>query len=77
VFVTENTLKGTTRSHQEYVSPLLMLTGEEYARITFEDLHERLCTALRGNCAPVVAEVFRPDGTKLLIRDRGGNDETG
>lgn len=31
VFVTEYTLKGTPLSGQEYVSPLLVLTGEEYA----------------------------------------------
>src|SRR5213593_3389199 len=62
VFVTEYSTKGTQCSAQEYASPLLMLTGEEYARITFEELHQRLCDALRGNRSPVVAEVLLPDG---------------
>jgi hypothetical protein len=74
VFVTEHTFKGTARNGQEYVSPLLVLTGEEYSRATFEELHERICVALCGNRAPVVAEVFLPDGSKKLIRDRGGDD---
>ena len=51
-------------------SPLLVLTGEEYARLTFEQLHDRLCDALRGNRAPVVAEVLLPDGTHQIIRGR-------
>ena len=37
VFVTEYTIKGTERSGQEYACPLLVLTGDEYSRITFED----------------------------------------
>src|SRR5437870_4983235 len=41
VFVTEFRMKGTARSPQEYVSPLLVLTGKEYAQITFDDLHDR------------------------------------
>jgi hypothetical protein len=47
VFVTEYSVKGTERHPQEYCSPLLVLTGEEYSRITFEELHRRLCDALR------------------------------
>lgn len=42
-----------------------------------EDLHEQICAALRGNRAPVVAEIVRPDGTKALIRDRGTDDGAG
>jgi hypothetical protein len=71
VFVTEYSIKGT-RSPQEYDSPLLVLTGEEYSRITFEELHRRLCDALRGNRSPVVAEVFLPGGTHKVIRERKG-----
>ncbi len=63
IFVTEYTIKGTDRSGQEYASPLLVLTGEEYARITFEALHRRICDTLRGNRSPVVAEVLLQDGT--------------
>ena len=70
VFVTEYTLKGTERCGQEYVSPLLVLTGEEYARATFEELHRRICDVLRGNRSPVIAEAFLPDGTHKIIRGR-------
>ena len=68
--VTEHSLKGTERSGQEYVSPLLLLTGEEYARMTFDELHQRICDALRGNRSPVAAEVFLPDGTHRIIRGK-------
>jgi len=52
VFVTEQTVKGTNRSPQEYADPLLVISGEEYARITFADLHKRLCEALRVKASP-------------------------
>jgi hypothetical protein len=68
VFITEFTQKGTTRSSQEYQSPLLVLSGEEYSKCTFAELYEKICAVLRGNRAPVVAEVFRPDGTSSVIR---------
>ena len=70
VFITEYSLKGTPRCGQEYASPLLVLTGEEYARITFAELHQRVCDALRGNRSPVVAEILLPDGTHKIIRGR-------
>jgi hypothetical protein len=68
VFVTEFTEKGTERSGQEYQSPLLVLTGEEYDKITFADLYKRICSALRGKRARVVAQIFRPDGSIEIIR---------
>ena len=71
VFVTEYSSKGTERNGQEYASPLLALTGEEYAHITFEELHARLCDALRGNRAPVVMQILNPNGTHKIIRDKG------
>ncbi len=46
VFVSESTDQGTDRSGQEYVEPLLELTGDEYAAITFDDLHTQLCERL-------------------------------
>jgi hypothetical protein len=48
VFVTEDAKKGTAQCGQEYENPLLVLSGEEYEKITFGVLHDRLCTALRG-----------------------------
>mgnify|MGYP006427284855 CR=1 FL=1 len=55
VFVTEETSKGTDRSPQEYADPLLVLTGEAYAALSFGALHRRLCNALRGEtaCPPI------------------------
>jgi len=47
VFVTEETKKGTSRAGQEYQDPLLVLTGREYAAIKFDELHTRICDALR------------------------------
>jgi hypothetical protein len=70
LIVTEHSINGTDRSGQEYVSPLLVLTGEQYARMTFGDLHERICDALRGNRSPVVAEVLSPDGRHRIIRGK-------
>ena len=74
--VTEYSIKGTERSGQEYPSPLLLLTGEEYARLTFEELHRRIRDALRANRAPVVAEVLLPDGTHRIIRARDSGTAT-
>ena len=53
VFVTEGTPKGTDRSAQEYINPLLVLTGEAYPEMTFETLYARICNALRGDKARV------------------------
>lgn len=66
VFVTEDTRKGTDRSPQEYANPLLVLTGEEYARITFDELHRRLQEAIRTG-PRVVAEFLGPNGQHRVI----------
>ncbi|MEW6752558.1 MAG: hypothetical protein AB1505_16470 [Candidatus Latescibacterota bacterium] len=62
VFVRRDTPKGTARGGQEYIDPLLVLTGREYAAITFAELHERLCDALRGSRPRAVAGFLGPDG---------------
>jgi hypothetical protein len=41
------TRKGTERSPQEYQNPLFTLTGEEYARITWDEMWRRLYEVLR------------------------------
>jgi len=70
VFVTEGTPKGTARSPQEYVCPLLVLTGEAYAKITFDDLYTQICSALRGDKPQVVAQYFAPGGgIRILFAD--------
>jgi len=76
VFVTENCVKGTDRSPQEYATPLLVLTGEEYSHITFAELYRRLCDALRGDRAPVIGELIEPDGTQKLIRGKRKKEES-
>jgi len=69
VFVTEGTPKGTARRAQEYVNPLLVLTGKEYVTLTFEDLHTRICDALRGDKPRVIAQYLKPGGVRIVFED--------
>ena len=70
VFITQFTRKGTDRSGQEYVDPLLVLSGEEYERIPFVELHEILCTALRGDRSRPVIWAGQADGsTRAVFED--------
>lgn len=71
VIVTEETQKGTARSPQEYVKPLLILSGQEYASISFVELHTRICDALRGAGPEVVAQSFTADGEVQLVMSDG------
>lgn len=71
VIVTEETQKGSARSPQEYVKPLLVLSGRHYASISFIELHTRICDALRGTGPRVVAQSFTPDGGLQLILSDG------
>lgn len=71
VFVTEDTTKSTARSAQEYQEPLLVLTGEEYANITFEHLYTKICQALRGDKPRVVAQYLRLQGHRWILFDNG------
>ena len=70
VFVTEHSIKGTARNPQEYANPLLVLTGEEYARTTFAELHCNLCDALRENRVPVVSDTPLAGRTPQATRPR-------
>ena len=71
VFVTEYTPKGTDRSPQEYEHPLLVLTGEAYATMTFNTLHIQICQALRGGKPRVVAQYLAPGGRLRLHFEDG------
>jgi len=71
VVITEETEKGTARSHQEYVNPLLVLSGRDYASSSFVGLHERICDALRGKGPRVVVQSFAADGNVQLILSDG------
>jgi hypothetical protein len=75
VFVTAGTPKGTARSAQEYVNPLLVLSGREYATVTFEQLHELVCRALRGHRPRLAAEVWSAgERGRLLFEDGSATD---
>jgi hypothetical protein len=71
VFITEGTPKGTERSPQEYVNPLFVLEGQEYATMSFGELHERICDALRGTRPRFIGEVWEPDGTIRVMFENG------
>jgi hypothetical protein len=53
---------------QEYIDPLLVLSGDEYLAISFHELQERISDALRGSRPRVIAE-FIHDGEIEVIRD--------
>ena len=64
-FVEAGDDKGTERCGQEYVKPLLMLTGQEYEEIRFVDLMARLEAALDKKYGRRPSAIFlRPDGTE-------------
>lgn len=75
VFVTEGTRKGTPLHHQQYPDPLLVLTGEEYAHMAFDELHTRICDALRGDRPRLVGQWLGSDGETRLIVDGGVSKE--
>jgi hypothetical protein len=61
----------TEKIAQEYIGPLLVLSGAEYASIPFQELHERICDALRGSRPRVIAEAFGLGGESRLFFDDG------
>ena len=71
VFVTDETEKGTFRCGQEFIRPLLVLSGAEYKAMSFSDLHERLCDALRGSRPRLVGEFLRPGEKPRLFFEDG------
>ena len=68
VFVTDETTKGTARNGQEYVNPLLVLTGEEYAKMPFQALLEKLEEAIRSG-PRVVAEYLDSEGESHVFTE--------
>jgi hypothetical protein len=77
VFVTAGTPKGTARSGQEYVAPLLVLTGQEYAALPFQTLHDRICELLARGQPRCVSMKLLPDGKARLTFDDGSSREVG
>jgi hypothetical protein len=41
-------MKGTKRNGQEYVNPLFVMTGEGYAKMTFDELLHKIQEAVRS-----------------------------
>ncbi len=71
VVVTEHDSKAGPR----YLAPLLVLSGSEYAALSFEELHDRVCEGLRGGGPPVVGETYGPGGaTRLHFADGSSRD---
>jgi hypothetical protein len=67
-FVEDGDEKGTPRCGQEYVKPLLVLTGKEYAEIRFEDLMARLEESLDKKYGKGPAMIIlAPDGKETKI----------
>ncbi len=75
VFVTEKTRKGTDRSPQEYVDPLLVVAGETYANMLFGALHACICDALRGDKPRAIVTSILSDGRAQVFFDDGTSKE--
>jgi hypothetical protein len=71
VIITDETEKGTVRHPQEYSNSFLTLDGKQYASMTFDELHTRICDALRGDRPRLVIETIGPDGRHSLQFEDG------
>lgn len=67
--------EGTEKIGQEYIAPLVVLSGSEYAAVTFNALHERICDALRGKRPRVIAQMFGGAGEVRLVFEDGTSRE--
>jgi hypothetical protein len=65
----------TEKVGQEYIGPLLVLSGSEYATLSFQTLHDRICDALRGSRPRLIAEVITADERRLLFEDGSAQEE--
>jgi len=61
----------TEKIGQEYIGPLVVLSGAEYASMSFDALHDRICDALRGRRPRLIAEMISPDEEAKLIFEDG------
>jgi hypothetical protein len=59
--------ESTEKIGQEYISPLLVLSGQEYSALSFQSLHDRICDALRGSRPRLIAELIEPTGERRLL----------
>jgi hypothetical protein len=67
--------RGAEKVGQEYVRPLLVLSGSEYSRMTFENLYERICDALRENLPRCVVQILEPNGRIRVVFEDGSTRE--
>jgi hypothetical protein len=67
--------EGTAKRVQEYIGPLLVLSGEEYAQIPFPELHDRICDALRGDRPRYIGEFGKADGSVLVMFEDGSTQD--
>ncbi len=65
---------GSKKDIQRYESPLITLTGQEYAALSFDDVYRRVCDALRGDTPRVVAHWIVSDGRRLYHDDGSFRD---
>ncbi len=68
VAVAEDTAKGTEVNGQEYVDPLLVMTGEEYFRTSFHDLYTRIEETLADRADPklkAIREALREEDDQV------------
>ncbi len=59
----------TEKVGQEYIGPLVVLSGEAYAAMPFQALHDRICDALRGIRPRLIAETIDSSGSTLVFED--------
>ncbi len=76
VFVTNETRKGTGRCPQEYDKPHLTLSGVAYREISFAELHEKLCDALREDRPRFVSEWHQNGQIRIMFEDGSSQDFT-
>jgi hypothetical protein len=75
VVVTAGAAKGTPRSAQEYVNPLLVLSGRAYETLSFGHVHAVICDALRGRRPRIVMEEWTTNGSVRLVFEDGTSEE--
>jgi hypothetical protein len=73
VFITDTTKKGTARNGQEYVNPLFIMTGEEYAKVSFDTLLRRLEEAIHSG-PRVIAEFIDSQGQSHVFTEEDRAD---
>ena len=59
----------TEKVGQEYIGPLVVLSGDEYEAMPFQVLHDRICDALRGIRPRLIAEAIDSSGSTLVFED--------